>query len=931
MDREDESMRRVFSLDRRWRFAVDNEAERVAASAKHQWKFRSVKAGQEDGFKSSGFDDSRWELVDLPHDYGVRTAFSAENIHMCGAKEEVNVWYRKNFLMDESLADRHFSLVFEGVSMKAEVYFNGSLAGIVPGGYTWMEFDVSPRMHFGKVPNYITVFVRGDSEQIWKYEGVGIYDHVRLLARNPMHLAYNGLWGHSAKSPSGRWLLFCEAELENSLYETLDGTLRFELFDRDGHFVQCVEQEFQMEPDSRKNIKAPPLEMKKARPWDLEDPYLYRVRCSLLRHGKVIDQDEAPAGLRTAEFDPQQGFLLNGRKVLLKGFSNHFEHAGVGFAVPASISEYRVRRMLDMGANAYRCAHNQCLESVLDACDRLGMLVMDENRFFETREENLAMLRNQVRRNRKHPSVILYGLFSEEPLQCTPEGGRLYRKLKSVVGKLDGTRPFSGSTQRVETCCEQESVIQPMDVVGVNYEVWNWDRVHACFPDKAVLATEMTCMQTMRGELHYDPEKQKFDDYAQENHWFGSTAYETWKNVLAHPYLAGVFNHSAFDHRGEPQPLDYPLISCSYGAMDTCGFPKTLFYIFQSWFDDRPMMHVFPHWNHRPGTEVPVLTVTNCEECELFLNGRTLGVRKCQPCVPCLWTVAFVPGILRAVGYCAGEQRAAYEVKTAGSPFRLLAEPHKDQIADDGDDAVAINVQVVDQAGTLCPDAGELVTFHVAGGRILGVGNGNPASHEPDFACSRKLYHGRCQAIVACLPETSRLAVKATSPGLLPAMAELTVRHVSPVLQLPGSDSRMVDAWKMSCTAFASKPDPNRQIDWSENNAFVSVNMSSERFQDGLQPGWMLYRADIAIPNSSGKECNAVFRPGLLRCHACEIWVNGEKRFEKETERDEYLGKAAVEFPTGGADVLQVTILLNTFGGRAGVNGRDSEISIQVH
>ena len=919
-------MERMISLDKQWRFSVDNKAERKAASAKHQWKFRYVKAGQEDGFKSSGYDDTHWEIVDLPHDYGIRTEFSPENIHMCGAKDEVNVWYRKNFLLDESFADKHVTLIFEGISMKAEIFFNGSRMASVPGAYTWTEIDITPRLHFGKTPNYISVFVRGDSQQIWKYEGVGIYDHVRLLVRDPLNISYNGLWTHSEKKADGSWLLHCEAEIDNHLYEPKQGRVRFELFDRERNLVGSTEQDFSMDPDSRQNVKAR-IEVADPHLWDLEDPYLYQVVCSVVSDGKETDRDTVTAGFRTILFDGEKGFFLNGKQILLKGFSNHFEHAGVGFAVPDSIAEYRIQRILSTGANTYRCAHYECPEKILEVCDRLGMLVMDENRFFETREENLKMLREQIRRNRKHPSVILYGLFSEEPLQATAEGGRIYRKLKSEAAKIDNTRPFTGSTQRTDICCETDSVLQPMDVVGVNYEVWNWAKIHEKFPEKAILATEMTCMQTMRGELEYSPEKLLFDDYSCKNHWFGMTAFETWKHVIECPYLCGFLNHSAFDHRGEPQPLGYPLISCSYGAMDTCGFPKTLYYIFQSYFTREPMMYIFPHWNHKTGETVKVLTVTNCDSCELFLNGRSLGVREYDPCTPCLWDVVYEPGTLRAVGYRNGKQESEYEVKTAGSPYRLVLEPHKQKIRNDGADAAAVNVSIVDRDGILCPDAEDLVKFHVVGGKILGVGNGNPGSHEKDFASERKLYHGRCQAIISGDPSSSELKITAEAEGILPASVELETEIVPPGIQLESSDSRIIDNWKVSSRSYPEKPDPNQKIDWSENNALVSVNMSSERLQD-LEPGWMLYRADAAIPNSAGKETPGVFIAGFTRCHECEIWINGELCYSHKSEQDEGVRMPEVKFNTKGADSLQFTILLKSFGGKAGLNGRDRDVSI---
>ena len=406
------------------------------------------------------------------------------------------------------------------------------------------------------------------------------------------------------------------------------------------------------------------------------------------------------------------------------------------------------------------------------------------------------------------------------------------------------------------------------------------------------------------------------------------TAFETWKWVRDYPYLAGVLNHSAFDHRGEPQPLGYPIISCSYGAMDTCGFPKTLYYIFQSLFKQEPMMYIFPHWNHEAGKTVKVLTVTNCDTCELFLNGKSLGVKECDLCTPCLWDIVYEPGTLSAVGYRNGKKEAEYEVKTAGVPYRLILEPHKQKIVNDSYDAVAVNVYAVDQNGVICPDADNLIRFHVSGGNILGVGNGNPNSHEKDFASERKLYHGKGQAIISCQLSAEELRIEAAAEGLLSDSVELEIENVAPEFELPASDSRIIDNWKVSSLATEEKPDPLMRIDWSENNAFYSVNMSSERLQEGLLPGWMFYRADVAIPNSAGKNVPIKFLLGAAVGLECEIWINGTKYFSGQYEKDDYFVNTEINFESNGAESFQISILLKTSGGKAGINGRDNEISI---
>ena len=338
-------------------------------------------------------------------------------------------------------------------------------------------------------------------------------------------------------------------------------------------------------------------------------------------------------------------------------------------------------------------------------------------------------------------------------------------------------------------------------------------------------------------------------------------------------------------------------------------------------------MFIFPHWNHKAGETVKVLTVTNCDSCELFLNGKSLGVKQYDPVTPCLWDVMYEPGTLRAVGFRNGSVAAEYEVKTAGQPCRLILEPHKNAIKNDEVDAIAVNVSAVDKDGNPCPDADELIKFSISGGKILGVGNGNPASHEKDFASERKLYHGKCQAVISCNQGAEQLNFTAEADGMISAELNLEIITVPPAIQLESSDSRIIDSWKISSRSYPEKPNPNIRIDWSENNAFVSVNMSSERLQD-LEPGWMLYRADIAIPNSAGKDVPATVKLGSAKYLECEIWINGKKYSSDKYETDTGVIMPEISFHTGGAENVQITILLKTGGGKAGLNGRDKEISI---
>ena len=428
-------MRNLFNIEKKWKFNVDKD-ESALGKVSHSETYIGVKAGMRIGDVGVRFNDSDWRVLDLPHDRRAEVGFDSNTTAVHGSKVRENVCYRKTFEISEEYKDKHFTLVFEGISVFADIYFNGSFIGRSTSAYSETVLDITPRMHFGDFTNTIAVKVDGKECEGWWYEGTGIYRHVRLFAKDPLHIAHNGIWINPTLEKDGNWKVSAEIELENSAYTESGGfTVGVELFDKNGTSVKTVEMPFALDSDEKKTAK---LETAIENPelWDVDSPVLYRVVVRIIKNGEIIDEDSTNFGFRSFYFDNDKGFFLNGRRVFLKGVCCHQDHAGVGVALPDSIQEMRIKILKESGVNAYRCAHNTPAKEILDACDKYGILVMDENRRFETSDDTLENLRTMIKRDRNHPSVFMWSVYNEEPLQGTEEGRKIFARLKSVVKNL---------------------------------------------------------------------------------------------------------------------------------------------------------------------------------------------------------------------------------------------------------------------------------------------------------------------------------------------------------------------------------------------------------------------------------------------------------------------------------------------------------------
>ena len=766
-------------MDPNWRFHLGDisTAERADPDP-HMTTYLESKTGFAGGPANPKFDDSAWRVVNLPHDWVVEGTFDP-SYNMDHGYLPVGIgWYRKTFNIPAGDAQKRIYLQFDGVFRNSTVWLNGHRLGAHVSGYTSFRYDVSDVLNYGDV-NVLAVRVDASDFEGWWYEGAGIYRHVWLLKVNPLHIAPRGAFARAQPDASFET---CEVTLDTTIVNANDAPascrLETTIVDAAGNAVAAVRTNCKLTADTTSTVTQH-LKLNHPELWSVEHPYLYRALTVVKSGRRVLDTYETPFGVRTIRFDAQTGFYLNGQPLKLKGTCNHQDHAGVGVALPDHLYEYRVRRLKEMGCNAYRCAHNPPAPELLDACDRLGMLVMDETRRMDSAPDGIAQLESILLRDRNHPSIILWSLGNEEPLQGSEAGARIIASMKRVVRKLDPTRPVTLAMNGEWG----SKASQELDVMGCNYFIQDYDSFHQRFPDQPVVAAENGSTVSTRGVYANDTEKGYLSAYDVNHPSWAFKALDSWKAVAERPYMSGTFVWTGFDYRGEPTPHLWPCINSHFGILDTCGFPKDNFYYYQAWWSDKTVLHILPHWNWpaKEGQPVEVWVHSNCDAVELFLNGRSLGLKPMERNGHLEWQVNYEPGVLSATGYRNGAAVATAERKTTGAPARLSLTPDQTRLHADGEDVAVIDVAVVDADGRVVPTANNLLKFSVSDNAvILGVGNGDPSCHEPDKAQQRSAFNGLCQVIVQARRATGEITFTAQADGLPPTQLTLTAELSTP-------------------------------------------------------------------------------------------------------------------------------------------------------
>ncbi len=754
-----------------------------------------------------GFNDRAWRVVHLPHDYVIEGTFDPKGDASHGSLIPTSAWYRKTFTLPASDRGKSLWIDFDGAYRDSTVYLNGKKLGTHPCGYTPFRFDISGAANYGAA-NVLAVHVNPQKFEGWWYEGGGIYRHVWLNKAAAVHVAPWGVFVTSKMpepvpgQPVAPAVVTVKTTIDTTGYvfpvrAALRGEMVSRILDPAGKTVASGTASISIIPNAL-GTKTQTLTVTKPALWSLEMPQLYTLHTEIRDGGKVVDTQDTPFGIRTIRFDAEKGFFLNGKPVKVKGTCNHQDFAGVGVAMPDSLLAWRIKQLKKMGSNAYRTAHNPPTKELLDACDTLGMLVMDENRHLGDTEDGKASpntpyadlheVQSMVLRDRNHPSVIMWSMCNEEPIQNSEAGARIFSAMKKVVDAADGTRPV--------TCAmnsgEYAGIALVEDLRGFNYGPGTYEPYHKAHPASILYGSETSSEVGTRGV--YGPDTFKLDgiDYLgdEAKGWVSAydihappwahTAEVGWSAIAERPYVFGGFVWTGFDYKGEPTPFAWPDVNSNFGILDQCGFPKDAFYYYQSVWGSTPMVHLFPHWNWagKEGQPIDVWAYSNAAKVELFLNGQSLGAKEMPKNGHLSWSVPYAPGRLSARAFdAAGTLIAQDRVETTGAPAALSLSTDRTALTADGEDLTMIEVDVRDAQGRIVPTAGNLVSFTLSGpGRIAGVGNGAPSCHEPDQASSRSAFNGKCLVIVGANDAPGSLTLTARAPGLKPATLRLSIR-----------------------------------------------------------------------------------------------------------------------------------------------------------
>lgn len=792
------------------------------------WKF-ALNIDDRQDITASDYDDSGWRTLDLPHDWAIEGDFDEHNPSGTGggALPGGIGWYRKTFKADKKDRGHVFTIEFDGVYMNSSVYINGHLLGTRPYGYISFSYELTPYIKWDG-ENVIAVKVdNSDQPNSRWYSGCGIYRDVRLVKLNPVHIPLWGTYVTSTVNSDGTATVHIEADARNLDSTTVMATVRHTITDSKGKKVSTIET--RPERLNASGGAKPQLDIKVSNPvlWSLDNPYLYTLVTEIIVDGKSVDRYETPFGIRTIEFRADSGFYLNGEHVRINGVCNHHDLGCLGAATNERAIERQLQILKAMGCNGIRCSHNPPSPILLDLCDRMGFLVMDEAfdiwrrrktdrdyaRFFDDWYER--DLTDLVVRDRNHPSIVLWSIGNEVLEQWSDakadtlsleqanlilnmghSGDQLAKegemtvnslitaRLAGIIKELDPTRPVTAG-------CNEPSPGNHLfrsgaiDVIGYNYHNQNVPAVPRLFPGKPFIITESVSALMTRG-FYEMPSEQMMTrparwDRPYYNPTFSCSAYDNvctpWgshheENLIflnSQPFVAGQYIWTGFDYIGEPTPYGWPARSSYFGIVDLAGFPKDIYYLYKSEWTDTPVLHLFPHWNWTPGEQIDMWCYyNNADEVELYINGVSQGVRsKDAEHLHVVWNVTFEPGTVKVVARKNGVETASQEIHTAGEPAQIRLTPDHSTIRSNGTDLSFVTVEILDKDGNLCPNADNLVEFTVEGkGFIAGVDNGSPISLERFKDGKRKAFYGKCLVVLQNNGSKGKIKLKAVSEGL---------------------------------------------------------------------------------------------------------------------------------------------------------------------
>ncbi|GGC83424.1 beta-galactosidase [Flavobacterium lutivivi] len=734
---------------------------------------------------SPKFIDTSWTKVNIPHDWVVELPFVKSSTHemdshgykpIGGAYPETSIgWYRKHFSVDKKDEGKRFEIQFDGIYRNAEIWLNGFYVGTNFSGYVGNSYDVSDYVNF-EGDNVIVIRVDATQYEGWFYEGAGIYRHVWLNVTDKVFIPNDGVFVHSKVNGKNATITI-ETEVENKNLLPSNAVVYSIITDRNGkQIAKTSEKKINLSVNEKMTIKQN-VNLSNVTLWSLENPYLYKVISVVKQNNQIVHQTKTRFGIKTVKFDAKEGFFLNGKKIKIQGTNNHQDHAGIGSALPDFMQYYRIKLLKEMGSNAYRASHNAPTPELLEACDSLGMLVLDEQRLLNSSPEYIDQFKRILKRDRNHASVFLWSIGNEEQnIQGNEYGKRIAQTLLAIQKELDPSRT---STYAADMGNDFKGVNEVIPIRGFNYREYAVADYHRDHPNQPLLGTEMGSTVTTRGIYEKDEIRAYVPDQNITHPWWASKAETWWKLAAENDYWLGGFVWTGFDYRGEPTPYKWPNISSHFGILDVCGFPKNIYYYYKSWWTNEDILHISPHWNwpEKVGKPIDVWVNTNADDVELFLNGKSLGKKVMPRNSHLQWEVYYEPGTLEAVAYKNGKKITS-KIETTNYATKVIAVADKTTVLANAKDGVVVNVSIVDDKGREVPNANNMVYFKLTGdAKIIGVGNGDPSSHEQDKcsdgAWQRSAFNGKCQVIIQAGKIVGAVKLEVKSNGLSSTVVEI--------------------------------------------------------------------------------------------------------------------------------------------------------------
>jgi beta-galactosidase len=779
----------------------------------NNWKFVLDSVNN---YSSEAINDNKWRTLNLPHDWSIEGKFSKDNPATPGggALPGGIGWYRKTFTIPASQKGQSFFIRFDGVYRNSEVWINGKSLGMRPNGYITFQYELTPYLKYGNEKNVIAVKVNNSKQpnSRW-YSGSGIFRNVWLISVNKLHVDQWGTFIYTSNVSDDAAIVNINTQLKNQYPANKSIVLNTIIYDASGKKITASSADANIsntEADDDKssaeikqsfNIKNPNL-------WSITNPYLYKAVSEVMLNGKLVDTYETNFGIRYFNFDKDEGFSLNGKPLKILGVCDHHDLGALGSAINTRAIQRQLELLKGMGVNGIRTSHNPPAPELLDLCDKMGFIVMDEafdmwakpknpyDYHLDWKEWHKRDLEDQVLRDRNHPSVFIWSVGNEIPEQGgNPEKGdtsgrTIGRELVDIVKSLDTTREIVTANNDVDS--HNNIVLSgAFDLVGVNYHHDLWDKFHEIWPGKKMIVTESTSALETRG--YYDlvpfdsvrrwPERwdKPFTNpnggytvsaYDNVSAPWGSTHEESVKALLKNKLASGMYIWTGFDYIGEPTPYTWPARSSYFGIIDLAGFPKDVYYMYKSVFTDQPVLHIYPHWNWKKGDTVDVIAYyNNADEVELYLNNKSLGIRKkTGDDLHLKWTVPFEPGTLKAISRKNGKTVLTAEVKTAGAPAKIVLKADRNMINADGKDLSFITATIEDKDGTKAPRADNEIHFKISGtGFIAGVASGDPTNHESFKGSEHRALNGLALAILQSDGKKGSITLTASADGLQPA------------------------------------------------------------------------------------------------------------------------------------------------------------------